>query len=74
MRGRAWTGLPRKAQIRRMKRRPDRQLRIEGRPALPRWESLPAECREEVLRLLVQLMQAPVHAVDETMAKEAGDE
>jgi hypothetical protein len=56
-----------------MKRRPERQLRIERRPTLPTWTSLPAECCEEVLRLFVQMMQAPVHAVDEE-AKEVGDE
>ncbi len=58
-----------------MKRRGQRQLKIERRPILPSWSSLPAECREEVLRLLAQMLQEHIRAVEEApQAKKARDE
>jgi hypothetical protein len=57
-----------------MTRRPDPQLvLLEKRPTLPAWNTLPAECRNEVLRILVRMLRDVVAGAPRGAA-EVGDE
>jgi len=59
-----------------MTRRPDRQLALlQKRPILPAWSALPADCRAEVLRILVRMLRdVAAGASAPRGAEEVGDE